>query len=216
MKLGEYIKTFRENHNISMEKFADMSGLSKSYVGVLERGKNYKTGEPITPSVSIIKKVADATGVSFDALFSMIDGMVSVNSPKATQEAVKIPILGTVIAGIPISACEEILGYEEITPDMAATGEFYALKIKGNSMEPRICEGDVVIVRVQPDVECGEMAVVLVNGEDATIKNVQKNPDGITLMPNNRAYTPRFFTNRQIQELPVVISGKVVELRARF
>lgn len=131
--------------------------------------------------------------------------------------AIKIPILGTVIAGMPISAYQDILGYEEITPDMAETGEYYALKIKGNSMEPRICEGDVVIVKVQPDVECGDIAVVIVNGDEATVKKISKSEEGITLIANNPAvYTPRFYTNKQIKELPVVISGKVVELRAQF
>lgn len=131
--------------------------------------------------------------------------------------AVKIPILGTVVAGMPISAYEDILGYEEITPEMAQTGEFYALKVKGNSMEPRICEGDVVIVKVQPDVECGDIAVVIVNGDEATVKKISKSEEGITLIANNTAvYTPRFYTNKQIAELPVIISGKVVELRAQF
>ena len=100
---------------------------------------------------------------------------------------------------------------------MAQTGEFYALKVKGNSMEPRICEGDIVIVKVQPDVECGDIAVVIVNGDEATVKKISKSEEGITLIANNTAvYTPRFYTNKQIAELPVIISGKVVELRAQF
>ena len=108
--------------------------------------------------------------------------------------AVKIPILGTVVAGMPISAYEDILEYEEITPEMAQTGEFYALKVKGNSMEPRICEGDVVIVKVQPDVECGDIAVVIVNGDEATVKKISKSEEGITLIANNPAvYTLRIY-----------------------
>ena len=131
--------------------------------------------------------------------------------------AVKIPILGTVVAGMPISAYEDILGYEEITPEMAETGEFYALRVKGDSMSPRICDGDTVIVKVQSDVECGDIAVVIVNGDEATVKKISKSEEGITLIANNPAvYTPRFYTNKQIKELPVVISGKVVELRAQF
>lgn len=86
---------------------------------------------------------------------------------------VRIPVLGRVVAGIPIEAVEEILDYEEITPELAATGEFFALKIRGHSMEPRMMEGDVVIVRKQEDVESGDVAIVLVNGNEATVKRVK-------------------------------------------
>lgn len=217
MTLGEYIKSFREKHDISMEKFADMSGLSKSYVGVLEKGINYKTGEPIKPSVPVIKKVAEATGIDFQDLFTSIEGLVTVKSPRSTGQAVKIPILGSVVAGLPISAYEDVLGFEEITPEMAAHGEHYALRVTGDSMFPHICEGDIVIVRVQPDVESEDIAVVLVNGDEATLKKVKKDSNGMTLYAYNLAvYEPHVYTNKQIAELPIIISGKVVELRRKL
>lgn len=84
MTLGEYIKSFRDKYDVSMDKFAEMSGLSKSYVGVLEKGINHKTGEPIQPSIPVIKKVADATGVDFQELFNSIEGLITAKSPKAT------------------------------------------------------------------------------------------------------------------------------------
>ena len=83
-------------------------------------------------------------------------------------------------------------------------------------MEPKISEGDVVIVRKQPDVESGEIAIVLVNGDEATIKKVQKFNGGINLIPSNSAYDVMTYTNEQIEKLPVRILGKVVELRAKF
>lgn len=132
-------------------------------------------------------------------------------------EGVKIPVLGYVAAGIPIDAIEYIIDYEEIPQEMARTGEFFALKIKGNSMEPRICNGDVVIVKKQPDVNNGEIAIVLVNGDEATCKKIKKNELGINLIPLNTAgYDVMFYTNEQIIELPVIILGKVVELRGKF
>ena len=135
----------------------------------------------------------------------------------AHPSVVKIPVLGRVVAGMPISAYQDIIGYEEITREMAASGEFYALRVKGQSMEPRICEGDTVIIRVQPDVESGDIAVVLVNGDEATLKQVVKNDTGITLIAFNHAvYEPKFYTNEQIKDLPVIISGKMVEFRARY
>ena len=132
------------------------------------------------------------------------------------ESGVKIPVLGLVRAGIPMDAVEYIIDYEEISEDMARQGEFFALQIKGDSMEPKISDGDVVIVRKQPDIESGETAIVLVNGDEATIKKVQKFTGGINLIPSNPTYDVMTFTNEQIEKLPVRILGKVVELRAKF
>lgn len=139
------------------------------------------------------------------------------NSMSASGKGVRIPVLGRVVAGIPIEAVEEILDYEEITPELAATGEFFALKIRGHSMEPRMMEGDVVIVRKQEDVESGDVAIVLVNGNEATVKRVKKQEEGITLIATNTSvYEPHFYSNKEIKNLPVQILGKVVELRGKF
>lgn len=130
---------------------------------------------------------------------------------------IHIPVLGRVAAGIPIDAIEEIIDWEDISADMAAGGaEYFGLQIKGDSMEPKISDGDIVIVRKQPDVDSGEIAVVLVNGDDATVKRVKKSAAGITLISNNPAYDPMFYSNEDIEKLPVAILGRVVELRAKI
>ena len=139
-------------------------------------------------------------------------GIVEPNS----SSQIKVPVLGTVRAGLPMEAVENILDYEEISEDMARQGDYFALQIKGDSMEPRIKEGDVVIVRKQPDVESGEVAIVLVNGDEATIKKVQKFNGVINLVPSNPAYEVKTYSNDDIESLPVSIIGKVVELRAKF
>lgn len=139
-------------------------------------------------------------------------GIVEPNS----SSQIKVPVLGTVRAGLPMEAVENILDYEEISEDMARQGDYFALQIKGDSKEPRIKEGDVVIVRKQPDVESGEVAIVLVNGDEATIKKVQKFNGGINLVPSNPAYEVKTYSNDDIESLPVSIIGKVVELRAKF
>lgn len=99
---------------------------------------------------------------------------------------------------------------------MAKTGEFFGLKVKGDSMAPRIQNGDVVIVRKQDNCETGDVCVVMVNGFDATLKQVKKDYNGITLVPFNDEYRSMFYSNKDIQELPVRILGKVVELRGKF
>ena len=139
-------------------------------------------------------------------------GIVEPNS----SSQIKVPVLGTVRAGLPMEAVENILDYEEISEDMARQGDYFALQIKGDSMEPRIKEGDVVIVRKQPDVESGDVAIVLVNGDEATIKKVQKFSGGINLVPSNPAYEVKTYSNVDIESLPVSIIGKVVELRAKL
>lgn len=163
-----------------------------------------------TPSPPILLKLSQLYGVSTDYLLGQDD------SPPA-KGGVKIPVLGDVAAGIPIEAVENIVDYEEIDQATASTGEFFALRIKGSSMEPRIKEGDVVIVRKQSDADTGDTAIVLVNGDSATCKRIKKEPDGsLWLIPNNPAYDSRHFSPAEIQDIPVSIIGRVVELRAKF
>lgn len=139
-----------------------------------------------------------------------------VEEPTKKKTKFMIPVLGVVRAGLPMDAVENIIDYEEISEEMARQGEFFALKIKGDSMEPKISDGDVVIVRKQPTVENGEIAIVLVNGDEATVKKVQRFDGGINLIPTNPAYKVLTYSNSQIETLPVQILGKVVELRAKF
>ena len=125
-------------------------------------------------------------------------------------------LLGKVAAGIPITAVENILDYEEISSEMAASGDYVALKIQGSSMEPRMYDGDVVIVRVQSTVEHGEVAVVMVDGCEATVKKVQFLSNGILLQPFNPSFEPIFYSKEEAENLPVRIFGKVVECRQKY
>lgn len=145
-----------------------------------------------------------------------IDYILGSDDATTKRKGVKIPVLGVIAAGVPIEAVEDIIDYEEITEELAARGEYFALRIQGDSMEPRIKEGDVVIVRRQPDVESGDVAVVYVNGYNATVKKITKHEEGISLIPFNTAYSPKFFTYKEMAELPIIIHGKVVELRGKF
>lgn len=131
-------------------------------------------------------------------------------------KAVRIPVLGDVAAGIPIDAIEDIIDYEEIPAEMATQGEFFGLRIKGDSMEPRICEGDVVIVQKQDDADSGDIVIACVNGDSATCKRLIKYPDKIVLMPLNNKYDPLLFTADEVKDTPLTIIGKVVELRGKL
>ena len=132
------------------------------------------------------------------------------------KKGIRIPVLGSVPAGVPIEAIEDIIDYEEIDSVTASKGEYFGLKVKGSSMEPRICEGDILIVKRQDDCESGDIAIVMVNGNDATVKRLMKYADGIRLIPNNPAYEPMYFTNEEIISKPVKIIGKVIENRQKY
>lgn len=219
MTLGDIIKEYREAHKLSMDAFSEKSGISKAYISLLEKNKHPKTGKPIAPSIQCIKQAADGMGIDFDILFKKIDGNVVLNTeskPRTLKKGVTINVLGRVAAGIPIDAIEDVIDTEEISEEMAATGEFFGLQIHGNSMEPRICEGDVVIVRQQNDAESGEIVIATVNGTDATCKRLRKYRDGIELISLNPSYDPMFYSNEDIASKPVRIIGKVVELRGKL
>lgn len=202
------IRELRKNRCMTMKELGAVVGLAESTISQYETGKR-------EPDNETLLRLGEFFNTSVDYLLgreTVIDGPPEPSVPGSKW----IPVLGTIPAGTPVEAIEDILDYEEITPQMASQGEHFALKIKGQSMEPKISDGDVVIVRKQDDCENGEIAVVLVNGDEATVKRIKKRPEGLMLIPNNPAYEPMFYSNAEIESLPVRIIGKVVELRAKF
>ena len=202
---GLRIKELRKQKKLTQKQLADKINVDCSAVTKWETGK-------ANPDFEKQQFLADFFGVSVDYLL----GRTVPAEPYSKPKGVRVPVLGNVAAGIPIEAIEDIVDYEEISEEMASRGEFFGLKIKGSSMEPRIKEGDVVIVRQQPEVESGDVAIILVNGDSATCKKVVINDNGITLIPFNPTYEPKFYSAEQVESLPVRIIGKVVELRGKF
>ena len=121
-----------------------------------------------------------------------------------------------IAAGIPFSSISEFDDFEEFPADNAGNYEYVALRIHSDAMEPRITPGDIVIVRVQRDVDNGDVAVVTIGMNDFACKKIKKTPEGILLISANPKHEPIFYSNQQIKELPVRIFGKVVELRGKF
>lgn len=217
MTLGKIIKSYRETNSMSMDDFSRASGISKAYISMLEKNVNPNTGRAPVPTIEYIQKAANGMFMSFDELFGMLDNDAVVDlSQQVAKKAIRVPVLGKVAAGIPIEAIEDIIDYEEISEELAHTGEFFALKIKGDSMEPTIGNGDVVIVKQTDDANTGDIVIALVNGDDATCKRLVKYASGIRLMPINPAYEPMFFSNEEVVDKPVRIIGKVMESRKKF
>lgn len=199
---NERLKTLRIQRKMTQSELA-----KKIYISQPAYSK-YEVGTA-SPNPETLSKIADALDVS-------VDYLLGSDSQPARPGYIRIPVLGRVAAGIPIDAIEEVIDWEDISAEAAGDGEYFGLQIKGHSMEPKISDGDVVIVRRQPDVDSGDIAVVLVNGDDATVKRIKKSLQGVTLIPSNPAYEPMYYTNAEIESLPVQILGRVVELRAKF
>lgn len=200
----DMLKYFRMRDKLSQAELARKLGLSASTVSMYEVGNR-------EPDFETEEKIADFFNTDLNTLRGR-----DIEKQHVSGGAVSINVLGRVAAGIPIEAVEEIIDTEEISEDMARTGEFFALQIHGDSMEPKISDGDVVIVRQQDDAETGDIVIALVNGDDATCKRLKKYHDGIELIANNPTYDSMFFSNEEIISKPVRIIGKVVELRAKF
>lgn len=198
------IKEYRQRFGITQKDLAEKLGIARNTFNQYENNKRQ-------PDIKTLQDIADFFEVSINDLIDN-EKAESENSKKG----IKIPVLGYVRAGIPLDAIEDILDEEEISHEMASKGDYFALRVKGDSMEPRIKEGDVVIVRKQTVVENGQVAVVLVNGNDATVKKFVKHEDGISLIGFNPSFTPLFYTKNEVASLPVEVIGKVVELRAKF
>lgn len=198
------IRQLRTDAEMKQSDLASRLSVKPNTISNWENGKT-------EPDFSSLQKMAAIFNTSVDYILC-ISNMARPHS----NDSIKIPVLGDVAAGLPIEAITDIVDYEEIDTALAGNGEFFGLRLKGTSMEPRMREGDVVIVRKQADVESGDVAVVMVNGDSATVKKIKKGPSGITLIPNNPVFDPMFYTNDEIQSLPVRILGKVVELRAKF
>ena len=164
------------------------------------------------PSMGKVQRLADFFHIEKSDLID--EKQSSPISP--SRKGVAINVYGRVAAGIPLEMIEDIIDTEEITEEMARTGEFFGLRIKGDSMSPDICNNDIVIVRQQDDAESGDIVIATINGNEATCKRLRKYRDGIELISINPSYDIFSFSNQEILEMPVKIIGKVVESRRKF
>lgn len=198
------LRNLRAQKGVSQSELARYLGVARSTVCQYEANRR-------EPDNETLSKLADYFGVTVDYILGREE-----SRPPQRGKGKWIPVYGEIAAGIPIEAIEDIIDYEEIPNEMAATGEFIALRIKGDSMEPRIKEGDVVIIRRQVTIENGEIAAVMVNGDSATLKYIKRENNGLWLISSNQAYSPVFYTRKECEQLPIKILGRLVELRAKF
>lgn len=197
------LAVLRKNKGLTQMQLAKLIGVSTSTVAMWETGQR-------KPDYHTIVRLCEFFGTDFEQL-------LGVEKPQpARAETVAVPVLGYVRAGIPNTAQQNIIGYELINEQLAKTGEIFCLTIKGDSMEPKMSDGDTVVVRRTSTAENGQTVVAVVGREEATVKKVLFHRDGITLVPTNPDYMPVHYTAQECENLPVTIAGVVVELRCKF
>lgn len=213
-ELGIYLKKLREEKELSTREVYNLAKVSNSYLSLVENGHR-------RPSAVVLKKLAPVYGVDYLELYvkagyadlaeyeknEMLKKIGA--TPLSEIDTVKIPVLGTVKAGYNYLAEENIIDYIAFKVNGTDRENYYALNVVGDSMEPLFDDGDTVIVHKQDDFENGDNCVVLINGNEATVKQVYKGTTGIKLEAVNPYYPPRIFTEEEIKELPVKIIGVV-------
>lgn len=217
MFLGEIIKKYRKENNLSLRAFASKCGLSYTYISMLEKNIDYRTGKPIAPTLDSVKYISNAMNIPIDDLLKMLDDEqeFKLNEDVLPNNLNVIPILGTVKAGYDWLAEENVVDYVTLKENIPNIKEYYALKITGDSMLPLLSEGDLVIVHDQDDVESGQTAVILINGEEATVKKVVKTNEGVELHSMNPYYPVKKFTYEDMKSIPVKIIGRVKEAKIK-
>lgn len=196
------IKKLREEFGYTQQDLANKLNGSKSVIGLYE-------SETRKPSLEILIKLSEIFNCSIDYILCKTD------IRNAVINIARIPILGTVKAGYDWLAEENVIDYITLKETIPSINEYYALRITGDSMLPLLAEGDLVIVHDQDDVESGQTAVVLINGEEATVKKVVKTSEGIELHSMNPYYPVKKFTYEDMKNIPVKIIGRVKEAKIK-
>lgn len=229
MLLGDIIKQYREEHQMSLQDFANLIGTSRSYIHMLEKNVNPSTNKPINPSIETLKLLANAMNMDLDFLLKQLDSeqQIYLNEEEYKKQFEKtdilgnpvapVPLLGSVKAGYNYLAQENWIGTVDVETSLVGDGkDYFALKVKGDSMAPVFIEGDIVIIKKQNDCENNEFAVVIINGDEGTLKKIKKTDNGIILQPLNPAYGPVMYTKEEMETIPIIIVGVVKQLKREF
>lgn len=214
--IGNRIRELREQRNLKQDDLAEYLHTTSQTISRYEIGDR-KTNQ------DVLFKLAEYFKISINDFFPPLsfDNAIPID---IETDTVQIPVLGVIKAGIPIEAQENILEYIEIPKNwLKGNKSFYGLKINGDSMYPKYLENDIVIFEQVNGIDIDfnkKDAAIMVNGFDATFKNVTINDTGMTLVPlnlnNSDNYQPTFYTKEQIESLPVKIIGIAREKRTRL
>ncbi len=197
--------------NVKATELSEKTGISKSSLSEYINGK-YEAKQNGIYLLAKALNVSEAWLMGLDvSMEKTVDETLKTIGaiPLSDIETTRIPVLGKVKAGYNYLAQENIIDYISLKLDNSDKENYYALFVTGDSMEPLFNSGDMIIVHKQENFENGDNCVILINGEEATIKKVYRGNTGIELKAVNPYYPPRIFTEEEIQELPVKIIGVV-------
>ena len=193
------VRKIRELHGLTLEELGVKLGVTKTGVHFWETGRSI-------PSKQMLDKICERFNVDYNFL---------LGDYKLTQRT-RIPILGSVPCGEAIEAIEDIVGYIDADVELGQIKSTFALYAKGDSMYPEIKDGDILVIKYTPIVESGKIAIVKVNGYDATCKRITYNDQGIVLYPINPEYKPQMYNRNEVTNLPIQIIGQVIEIRRKI
>ncbi len=195
---GEKLRSLRKERNMTQVDLAKALGLDKSSIAKYESAG-------IIPSVETLQKIAAFFNVSIDYLLNA--QLYDINN------IVNVEIIGTVVAGRDGIATYEFLGVSQAI-NINDKEEYKYLKVRGDSMSPQIMEGDLALVRLQSDVDSGDLAVVVIDGEEGVIKKIQKTENSISLISFNPMYETRVFVGKDMAKIRIF--GKVVKVERSY
>ena len=160
--------------------------------------------------------MAEYFGIEKSALLEDPDRLPAGAIPYQKRPTQPVPIVGVVSCGVPLLAEDNIEGYYETSLQDITTGEIYFwLRAKGDSMiNVGIHEGDLLLIRQQNDVDSGDIAVVSINSDEATLKRIIKKENAIILQPENPSYETKIFVGEEM--ISVHIRGRLMKLEKRF
>jgi len=208
--LNRILKLLSESE-FDQKSFAEKIGVKQQVITDWKAGRNKSYPK-------YLEKIADCLNVTTDYLLGKSPVRHSTMEILRTDSSsyAPIPIVGNVAAGYTALAETDIIGYELVDTSVLTDGYEYAwLRVKGNSMSPLILEGDLVLIRLQDEIDSGDLAVVIVDEEDGVIKRVQYSTNKVTLVSENSDdYPPRVFQGKEINRLR--IWGKAVEIKRKL
>lgn len=213
MYIGEIIKDYRLKNKLSQRTFASRTSLSPSYINTLEKVFNPKNGKPYSVTTSVALELSQAMNITIEELLSKLneDQEFTLNEKEKGAKYYMCPVYGRISAGQPNWAEECIEGRIPIDPDLmniTEPEECFFLRVNGESMNKEIKNGAYALIRKTDVVENGDIAVVLVNGYDVTLKKFSKQGDLIILEPLSN--DPSFTTQVYGKDTEIKIIGKYI------
>lgn len=209
---AENLKFLREEKRISKNKLGELVGVNQSTISRWESNE-------IKPSIDNVEEVAKALNVPLPDLLIKDLQFDNGNLVDIDSDIIKIPVYGTIKAGIPIESQPDIIDYVEIPKNWTRGGKkFYGLQLSGDSMFPKYNDKDIVIFEQNNDVQSynGKDVAVMINGTESTFKKISVNEQGIVLQPYNLAYDIMMFSKEQVEQLPIKVVGIAREKRTKI